>query len=100
METVRRVVFTQYKSSALQDVVTRLTSSEDMSATFPNLSKLAKILEVLPVTTATGERTFSSMKLIKTRLRSRMGEDTVQAAMHICIYKGLINYLKKHWKQQ
>ena len=25
------------------------------------------------------------MKLIKTRLRSRMGEDTLQAAMRICI---------------
>ena len=48
----RRVVFTQYKSSTLQDVVTRLISSEDMSAAFPNLSKLAEILEVLPVTTA------------------------------------------------
>ena len=56
-----------------------------MSAAFPNLSKLAEILEVLPVTTATVERTFSSMKLIKTRLRSRMGEDTLQAAMRICI---------------
>ena len=38
-----------------------------------NLSKLAAILEVLPVTTVTVERTFSSMKLMKARLRSRMG---------------------------
>ena len=80
----RRVVFTQYKSSTLQDVVTRLISSEDISAALPNLLKLAEILEVLPVTTSPVEHTFSSMKLIKTRLRSRMGEDTVQAAM--CIW--------------
>ena len=33
---------------------------------------------------ATVERTFSSMKLIKTRLRSRMGEDTPEHAMRIC----------------
>ena len=37
------------------------------------LAKLASILEVIPVTTATVEHTFSSMKVIKTRLRSRMG---------------------------
>ena len=57
----------------------------DLSAAFPNLSKLATILEVLPVTTATIERSFSSMKLVKTRLRSRMGEDTLQHTMRICI---------------
>ena len=28
---------------------------------------------------------FSSMKLIKTRLRSRMGEETLEHAMRICI---------------
>ena len=45
---------------------------------FPNLSKLAIILAVLPVTTATTvDRSFSCMKLIKTRLQIRMGEDTV-----------------------
>jgi len=37
------------------------------------------------VTTATVERTFSSMKLIKTRLRSRMGENTLEHTMRICI---------------
>jgi len=50
-----------------------------------NLSKLAAILEVLPVTTATVERTFSSMKLMKTRLHSRMGENTLEHTMRICI---------------
>ena len=54
-------------------------------AAFPNLSKLATILTVLPVTTATVERTFSKIKLVKTRLRSRMGEDTLEHTMRICI---------------
>ncbi len=52
---------------------------------FPNLARLAAILIVLPVTTATVERTFSSMKLIKTQLRNRMGENTLEYAMRICI---------------
>ena len=70
----RRIIFKQYGQKSLQDVLLTLTGKEDIKAGFPNLSKLAEILKVLPVTTATVERSFSSMKLIKTRLRSRMGE--------------------------
>ena len=40
---------------------------------------------VLPVTTATVERSFSGMKLIKTRLRSRLGEETLNHTMQISI---------------
>ena len=40
---------------------------------------------MLPVTTATVERTFSNMKLIKTRLRKRMGDDTLDSTMRISI---------------
>ena len=43
------------------------------------------ILAVLPVTTATVERSFSSMKLINTRLRVRMGEDTPESTKRFCI---------------
>ena len=37
------------------------------------------------MTTATVEHTFSSMELIKTKLPSRMGEDTLEHIMCICI---------------
>ena len=57
----------------------------DITAAFPNLAKLASISEVIPVTTAAVERTFSSMKLIKTRLHSRMGKSTLEHTMCICI---------------
>ena len=69
----------------MQQVLSRLTGSGDIAAAFPNLLKLAAILQVLPVTTATVERTFNSMKPIKTRLCSRVGEDTLEHAMRICI---------------
>lgn len=81
----RRVMFVQHKQSSLQQVLSALVRDGDISAAFPNLAKLAAILMVLPVTTATVERTFSSMKLIKTRLRSRMGESTLEHAMRICV---------------
>ena len=61
----RRIFLKEYKDSSLQQVFLTLTGNEDIVAGFPNLSKLAAILEILPVTTAIVERTFSSMKLIK-----------------------------------
>lgn len=39
---------------------------------YPNVKKLLQILAVLPVTTATNEHSFSSLRLIKTYLRSTM----------------------------
>ena len=77
-----------------------------LNAGFPNLANLASIALVLPVTTATVERSFSDMKLVKTRLRSRMGEDTLEHAMRVCIegpdtlcdkdLESIVN----HWKEQ
>lgn len=52
---------------------------------YPNLSKLAKICLILPVSTADCERSFSAMKRIKTDLRNRMNTTTLDALMRICI---------------
>lgn len=81
----RRLMLMQHKRSSLQQVLSVLLSNGSIRTSFPNLAKLAAILIVLPVTTATVERTFSSMKLIKTRLRNRMGENTLEHTMRICI---------------
>jgi hypothetical protein len=42
---------------------------------FPNIKVLLQIYATLPVTTATGERSFSTLKLMKSYLRSTMGEN-------------------------
>ncbi|CAF3312561.1 unnamed protein product, partial [Rotaria sp. Silwood2] len=42
---------------------------------FPNIKVLLRIYATLPVTTATGERSFSTLKLVKTYLRSTMSEN-------------------------
>jgi len=42
---------------------------------YPNLSILLKVLVTLPVTTATAERSFSTLKRLKTYLRSSMGDE-------------------------
>ena len=50
--------------------------------TFPNAKILLTIAMVLPVSTATVERSFSDMKQIKDRLRSTASSINVQADDH------------------
>ena len=80
-----QLIFRKCRDSSLQTVLSCLTGSDDISPAFLNPAKVATILEVLLVTTATVECSFSSMKLIKTRLHSRMGEKPLDHAMRIYI---------------
>ena len=52
---------------------------------FAELFKLLEIILSLPVSTATVEGSFSKMKLIKTRLRSRLTDDNLKRLMRISI---------------
>ena len=81
----RRILFNQRSESGLQKTVTTFLASSALVAGFPNLASLARLAVVLPVTTATVERSFSDIKLIKTRLRSRLGEETLNHTMRISI---------------
>lgn len=54
-------------------------------ALYPNLSKLAKVCLILPVSTADCERSFSTKKRVKTDLRNRMNTSTLDALMRIRI---------------
>ncbi|KAK9079615.1 hypothetical protein SSX86_001288 [Deinandra increscens subsp. villosa] len=51
--------------------------------TFPLVYRLLKLILVLPVATATVERCFSAMKIVKTNLRNRIGKDFLNACV-IC----------------
>ena len=83
----RRVSFVRYKDSTLQQVLSTLIDSgnSDIATAFPNFAKVAVIVNVLPVTTATVKRSFSAMNLIKTRLCGRLGADALEYTMRICI---------------
>ena len=64
----------------------RELARNDMLVTmFPNLSALSNVCLSIPVTTASVERSFSQMKLIKTRLRNRIGEKSLSYLMKIAI---------------
>ena len=52
---------------------------------FPNLSILANICLTIPVGTASIECLFSCMKMIKSRLRNRLGEPNLSHLMKIAL---------------
>jgi len=54
---------------------------------FPNIECLLKILCIIPVTTATSERSFSSLKRIKTYLRSTMNQSRLNGLAMLNINK-------------
>ena len=69
----------------LQEVKVHMEASGAYSRIFPEIFKLLNILLVLPVGTATVERSFSHMKQIKTRLRNRLNDANLSHLMRIAI---------------
>ena len=53
---------------------------------FPSVSALLEIASVLPVSTATVERSFSSLRLLKTYLRSTTAEDRLNGLTFMYTY--------------
>ena len=60
-------------------------ASESQCLIFPNLVKLLQIYQIIPLTTATVERSFSTLKLVKSNLRNHLKEDTLDWCMRIAI---------------
>ena len=71
--------------------------------TYPALSVLLRIFATLPVTTATGERSFSALKYIKNYLRSTMTDERLNGLANLYInrdieadYDSVIDECGKH----
>lgn len=65
----------------------------NLKSVFPNLYMALKIAVTLPVSSTTTERSFSKMKLIKTRLRSTMGNNRLEGLMRMsCKFDMDIDY--------
>ncbi|GBN09238.1 hypothetical protein AVEN_48117-1 [Araneus ventricosus] len=58
-----------------------------LDAAKKKLSKLLNIFGVLPVTTATSDRSFSTLRRTKTYLRSTMGEDRLMGLSMMSIHR-------------
>ena len=65
----------------------RLLANQESSLNlvYPNFAVLSRICLTLPISTADCERAFSTMRRIKSRLRSQMNNDTLNDCMKISI---------------
>ena len=73
------------KPPTLQDIKTEMESSGAYTDIFPEMFKLLDIVLALPLGTASVERSFSQMKLVKTRLRNRISDNNLAKLMRIAI---------------
>lgn len=80
----RTFLHRELSGKTMGDVLARMQCSA-MSDQFPGMVHLLQTGMTLPVVTASNERSFSVMKLIKSRLRSSMGDDTLEFCMRIAI---------------
>ncbi|KAM7480300.1 hypothetical protein LguiA_028513 [Lonicera macranthoides] len=58
---------------------------------YPLVFLLIKLALLLPVATATVERVFSAMKIIKSQLRNRLGDDFMNDCLMAYIEKDVLN---------
>lgn len=58
---------------------------------FPNLAIALRILLTIPVTVASGERSFSKLKIIKNYLRSTIGQERLVDLARISIESDFLN---------
>ena len=66
-------------------IISNLTTDTALLLAYPNFVKLAQVCLTLPISTADCERAFSTMRRIKTRLRSEMNNTTLNHCMRISI---------------
>lgn len=64
---------------------------KETNSFFPETEKALKILIALPCTTCTVERSFSSLRRLKTWLRSTMAEDRLNGLAIMSVHRAIIN---------
>ena len=68
----------------------------DLQAKFPNIFIVTRILLTLPISVATGERSFSKLKIIKIYLRSAMLQERLSNISIISIEHEILDNLDTH----
>ncbi|CAI0435348.1 unnamed protein product [Linum tenue] len=72
------------KLSSIADLCKELASTR-LGKEYSLIDRLIRLLLTLPVSTATGERAFSAMKIVKNRLRNKMNDDFLADSLVIFI---------------
>ncbi|XP_004488955.2 uncharacterized protein [Cicer arietinum] len=75
--------------STIQELCSCLIATEK-TQNFYLIDRLLRLIMTLPVSTATTERSFSAMKIIKSRLRNKMEDDFLADTMTIYIEREIV----------
>ena len=84
-ECLKLLMRSTYSHFTMRQMVKLLSTDSSLRDMFPQLSKLASISALIPVSTAECERAFSAMNRIKTDLRNRLKTSTLDCLMRISI---------------
>ncbi|KAK8328368.1 hypothetical protein V6Z11_A11G246700 [Gossypium hirsutum] len=77
------------KISTLSELCRSLVES-GKSVMYPLIDRLIRLILTLPVSTAFAERVFSAMKIVKTRLHSKMEDDFLRSSFIVYIEKEFV----------
>ncbi|XP_019212484.1 zinc finger MYM-type protein 1 isoform X2 [Oreochromis niloticus] len=92
LKTELKVFHSSFSSKDLREIFLILRENNGQLI-FPAFVKMIQIYATLPVTTATVERSFSKLKIIKNKLRSLCGEERLSDLLLLAIEKDVeINY--------
>ncbi|KAL4107195.1 hypothetical protein QTP88_017578 [Uroleucon formosanum] len=69
--------------------ILHILSSHDLITAFPNLYTAYKSLGTIPASSASAERSFSKVKLIKTHLRSTVGQNRLESLVLLSTEKDI-----------
>ena len=83
-KTFRRYITNQPRED-IKEQLKEVSTNSMMQTMFPNLSILANVWLTIPVGTASVECSFSHMKMVKSRLRNRLGEANLSYLIKIAL---------------
>lgn len=84
-ESLKRLFVNNFSNKTMRQMTSLLGTDSSLQDMYPNLSKLASIAALIPVSTAECERSFSTMNRVKTKLRNRMKTSTLDSLIRICM---------------
>ncbi|KAK7126225.1 hypothetical protein R3I93_021571 [Phoxinus phoxinus] len=84
-----RALYSELKMDLTTDAVLPFLIANDMDRAYPHLTILHKIYKTLPISSASAERSFSRLRLIKTYLRSCMDEAKLSNLTLLCVERDI-----------
>lgn len=78
---------------SIQDIVTYLRSHSELYDIVPEYLKFIKLLLVIPVSSCTAERSFSSLRRLKSFLRSTMSQKRLNDVMILNVHGDIVENL-------